>query len=105
MENDVKKRVHFLMAQKRVEQLRDFYTHLIIYCTVNILFFAFWYFDSFMPETFWEPAFLIMIGGAGIAVAAHGIFVFGAKYILPKEWEEKQFKKLMGKEKKHNKYE
>lgn len=105
MENELRKKLLLVMAQKRVEQIKDFYTHLMTYCTVNILFLIFWFFGSFMPETFWKPAFICMVGIAGFAVLAHGIFVFGAKYVLPKGWEEKQFKKLMNKEKQQNKYE
>ena len=101
MENELRKKVHFVMAQKRVEQLRNFYGHFIIYCTVNILFLIFWYFDSYMPKTFWEPAFYAMVGGAGFVVLAHGLLVFGSKYILPKGWEERKLKELMKAEKKH----
>lgn len=98
MENDLKRKVYFIMAQKRMERIRDFYMHLTIYITVNVLFVIFWYFDSFMPETFWEPAFFMMIGAAGFAVLAHALLVFGAKYILPKSWEDKQYQKLLNKE-------
>jgi len=93
------------MAQKRMEKIRDFYMHLATYCTVNILFFAFWIFDSFMPETFWKPAFIMMAGVAGLVVLAHGLLVFGAKFILPKGWEERELKKLMDKEKNTRRYE
>ena len=89
-------------AQKKVECIKSFYMHLAIYLTVNILFFIFWCIDSWMPKTFWKPAFFIMIVVAGSAVLAHGLFVFGAKYILPKDWEEKQIKKLMSKNKKES---
>lgn len=105
MENDLRKKAHFVMAQKRMEKIRDFYMHLATYCTVNILFFAFWMFDSFMPKTFWKPAFIMMAGVAGLAVLAHGLLVFGAKFILPKGWEEKELKKLMDKEKSTRRYE
>lgn len=99
MEDELKKKVHFIVAQKRVEQIKGFYGHLIIYCTVNILFLVFWYFDSFMPKTFWKPAFIMMVGVAGFVVLAHALLVFGSKYILPKGWEERKLKELMKKEK------
>lgn len=106
MKPDNKKTAHFILAQKRVEQLRDFYTHLITYCTVNLLFLMFWFFlETSMPETFWRPAFIMMAGVAGLAVLAHGLFVFGAKYILSKSWEEKKLKELINKQNQHNKYE
>ena len=105
MNTDNKKMAHFILAQKRVEQIRDFYTHLITYCTVNLLFLAFWFFlETSMPETFWRPAFIMMAGIAGLAVLAHGLYVFGAKYILPKSWEEKKLKELINKQNQHNKY-
>lgn len=105
METQVKKKAHFLMAQKRMEQIRDFYMHLVIYCTVNILFFIFWLFDPGMPKTFWKPAFIMMVVVAGFAVLAHGLLVFGPKYLLSKDWEEREMKKLMDKEQKKSKYE
>lgn len=89
-------------VHKRVESIKGFYMHLAIYLTVNILFFIFWCVDSWMPKTFWKPSFFIMIVIAGSAVLAHGLFVFGAKYILPKDWEEKQIKKIMSKNKKES---
>jgi hypothetical protein len=105
MENDLRRKAHFYMAQKRMEQIRDFYMHLVIYCTVNILFFIFWLLDSGMPKTFWRPAFIMMAGAAGLVVLAHALLVFGAIYILPKDWEEKELRKLMDKEKQITKYE
>jgi hypothetical protein len=38
-------------------------------------------------------------------VLAHAIIVFGAKYILPKGWEEKKIKELMKKDNQQTKYE
>lgn len=87
-------------VSKRVECIKSFYMHLAVYLTVNILFFIFWCFDTWMPKTFWRPAFFIMVVIAGIALLAHGLFVFGAKYILPKGWEERMMKKIMSKNKK-----
>lgn len=99
---DKNKQYQLDKVYRRVENIKSFYMHLAIYLTVNILFIIFWCFDSFMPKTFWPPAFFMMVAVAGFAVLAHGVYVFGAKYFLPKDWEEKQMKKLIEKDKQNN---
>lgn len=89
---------HLKAAYKRIECLKGFYTHLAAYCTVNISLFALWLSGVYRPAyEFWSITFSITIGWAGFAVLGHAIIIFGAKYVLPKDWEEKKFKKLMKK--------
>jgi magnesium-transporting ATPase (P-type) len=104
MEKDSNKQ-HLQSAYKRIEQLKSFYVHIAAYCVVNISLLIYWYFESFMPETFWRTTFLVATVISGFILAAHAIFLFGPQYLLPKGWEEKKLKKLMEKEEQKNKYE
>ncbi|MCO6148585.1 2TM domain-containing protein [Flavobacterium sp. NRK1] len=105
MENDFRKQLKIMLAYKRVEQLKNFYVHLAAYCTVNISLLIYWYFESFMPETFWRTTFFITTVISGFIVLAHSIIVFGTKHVFSKNWEEKKFKKLIDKEKHLTRYE
>ena len=87
-------------AKKRVEELKGFYIHLAIYTIinsfimVNILIRAlgdgdtFWQFGTFFTPFFW-----------GIGLAFHAAKVFNYNPILGKNWEEKQIKKYIDKDK------
>ena len=80
-------------AFKRVKELKDFYGNLISYCLV-IPFLIFINLKT-VPEYqwFWWPML-----GWGIGVASHALQVFG----IGRDWEEKQIRKIMEKEKQPN---
>lgn len=80
-------------AFKRVKELKDFYGNLISYCLV-IPFLIFINLKT-VPEYqwFWWPML-----GWGIGVASHALQVFG----IGRDWEEKQIRKIMEKEKQAN---
>ena len=91
-------------AKKRVEELKGFYWHLASYLIVNLVITtfkivrnlsegetfgeAFWDFGTFAIWFFW-----------GIGLFFHGAKVFGTIPILGKEWEERQIRKFIEKEK------
>ncbi len=87
-------------AKKRVEELKGFYIHLTVYIIinsfiiVNILIRAlgdgdtFWQIGTFFTPFFW-----------GIGLAFHAAKVFNYNPILGKNWEEKQIKKYIEKDK------
>jgi hypothetical protein len=77
-----------LRAQKRVKELKYFYTHLAIYLMIITMLFFIDYSDRGNWWVQW-PAF-----GWGIAVVLHGISAskFG------KGWEDKKIKEIMEKE-------
>ncbi len=77
-----------LRAQKRVKELKGFYTHLAIYAVViSFLFFI----DLSDGGNWWFywPAF-----GWGIAVAIHGISLGK----IGEDWEARKIKEIMEKE-------
>ncbi|MGN7865612.1 2TM domain-containing protein [Chryseobacterium sp.] len=77
-------------AQKRVKEIKDFYTNLISYCIViPFLIFINLYTGS-RSHWFWFPAL-----GWGIGLASHAFQVFG----IGESWQEKKIREIMNKEK------
>jgi len=82
-------------AKKRMEELRSFYSHLFIYCAVNVGLFFLNIISS--PGHLW---FYWPLIGWGIGLSMHGLSVFGINRILGKDWEERKIRKIIEKEKK-----
>ncbi|MCU5224707.1 MULTISPECIES: 2TM domain-containing protein [Bacillus] len=84
---------NYLRAKKRVENLKAFYIHLMVYILVNLMLF----FINISSDSskLW---FLYPLGGWGIGIVIHGLttFPFG---IFGKEWEERKIKEYMEKDK------
>lgn len=99
MKNDFRKPLRLKQAYKNIERLKSFYVHMAAYCTVNTILVIVWIFDTFFKQIFWETTFLVTAGLAGLALVAHAVFLFAPKYLLPKDWEEQKFEKLMDGEK------
>jgi len=79
-------------ARKIAKEKSDFYVHFVIYLAVNAFLFIQWYLSG--PEG--APWPLIVLGGWGIGVAAHGISAFrGEGYI--EHQTEKEYQKLKNK--------
>jgi hypothetical protein len=85
-EQDIK----YQRAKERVEELRGFYVHLTVYVTVNLGLFLINMLAS--PGSLW---FFWPLMGWGIAVALHGLIVFGSGRFLSADWEEKKIKEIM----------
>ena len=87
-------------AKKRVEELKGFYIHLSVYLVINAFIMVnilirswddgdtFWQFGTFFTPFFW-----------GIGLAFHGAKVFNYNPILGKNWEERQIRKYIEKDK------
>lgn len=86
----------YLRAKKRVENLKSFYIHLIIFIFVNGMFIVFNLLNYEQAGHLW---FIYPLLGWGIGLLAHGLSVasFG---ILGTDWEEKKIKEYMEKDKK-----
>lgn len=94
----------YFRARHRIERLRKFYFHLIIYFIVNIIISGFkinrnlnrgesfsealWDLDTFIVWIIW-----------GIIIVIQTISVFGLPYILGRNWEEEKIKQFMDEEK------
>lgn len=86
----------YMRAKKRVKELRDFYTHAIIYVAVNIVLViinlisspdALWF---YWPMVFW-----------GIGLGFHGLSVLLEGRLLGQDWEERKIRKIMEKSQKN----
>jgi amino acid transporter len=94
-------------ARKRVEALKGFYKHLLVYIIVNIALFilrsnVLEFFQSESPDkNFMEWIdwnFLIIPIFWGIGLLFHAAKIFQYKLPFIKNWEERQLKKFMKEE-------
>jgi hypothetical protein len=90
------KDITFQRAKKRVEALRGFYIHLIVYVIVNLFLFLLNIMTS--PDVLW---FYWPLLGWGIAIVVHAISVFwGFDRPFGADWEAKKVREIMEKENK-----
>lgn len=94
-------------AKKRVEELKGFYIHLMVYVLVNIMIStvivvsrvyngesimrALWDFGTVSTWLFW-----------GIGVFFHGLKVFSYNPFFNKEWEQRQIQKYLEEDRKES---
>lgn len=90
---DNNKNSSYIKAQKRVKDIKDFYSNLATYCMVIPLlaFINLYTYSGFL----W---FLFPMFGWGFGVAIHAFSTFG----YGKDWEERKIKELMNKDKQNN---
>ena len=91
MESNFTQQQLYYKAQKRVKDIKGFYIHLIIYCTIiPILIFINLKFE---PSFHW---FWFSLCGWGTGLFFHWFGVFGFYLLgLDKKWEEKKIKEYM----------
>jgi hypothetical protein len=80
-------------ARRRVEEIKGFYSHLMVYALVNLGLFVLDLITSPGIQWFYWPLF-----GWGIGILAHAGSVFGPGRFWGPEWEERKIKQLMDKE-------
>jgi len=78
-------------ALEHVKEVKDFYTHLIIYGIMGCFFLTLNILTSFGNWWFFWPML-----GWGIGIAIHFVNVFFLDTAMSKEWEEDQIKNYMG---------
>ena len=91
MQQDYTQQQLYIKAQKRVKEIKGFYTHFAIYCLVIpvIIFVNL----TFVPEFHW---FWFSVFGWGLGIFFHWLAVFGFHLIgFGKNWEEKKIKEFM----------
>jgi len=77
-------------AKKRVEEIKGFYSHLIVYICVNIVLVIINLITS--PGALW---FFWPLAGWGIGIIFHGLGVFVFSKFPGKQWEERKIKEIM----------
>ena len=75
-------------ARKRVNEIKEFYQHLLVYVLVNAFLFAVNKLTS--PGHNW---FIWPLLGWGLGLVLHALSVFGA--LWGRSWEERKIKELM----------
>ena len=79
----------YVRAQKRVAEIKGFYSNLLAYCVII----PFLMFVNYM--TYWEYKwFWFSAVGWGVGVLIHAFITFG----VSKDWEERKIKELMEKD-------
>lgn len=88
----------YLRAKKRVDKIRGFYSHLVVYILINIFIIVtvgrhsnepLFNFGTFSTAIFW-----------GIGLFFHFLGVFGKNLIFGKAWEQRQIEKFIDEDKK-----
>ena len=77
-------------AKARVEAIKGFYIHLIVYVVVNLMLFSINMLVS--PGNLW---FIWPLMGWGIGFVLHALSVFGFIPRLGAEWEERKIREIM----------
>lgn len=99
----------YLKAQYRVEQLRSYYMHLLIYTSVNLVIsgvkvgFAWHNGDSFSEAVFQLDTFIVWIIW-GVFMAIHSFRVLGLPLVLGYDWEARTLEKFVNEEIEHRNY-
>ena len=91
MDTNFSEEQRYLKAQKRVNDIKGFYTHLTVYCLVIpiIIFINL----KFVPYFHW---FWFSALGWGFGLVMHWFQTFGFKLIgFGRDWEEKKIKEYM----------
>jgi hypothetical protein len=80
-------------ARQRVQAIKGFYIHLMVYILVNA---GLWLINLVTsPAAFW---FYWPLLGWGIGLAAHAVAVFGVAGWMGSDWEERQISKILEQE-------
>ncbi len=88
-------------AQKRVKDIKGFYTHLVVYLIINsiLLFIQLEQFNYELRDAnITIFAYLSTPFFWGIGLFFHGVHVFRHKFSFYKAWEERKIKEFMEKE-------
>lgn len=77
-------------AKERVELLRGFYAHAVVYALVNIGLVA--YNLAMSPDRIW---FIYTLAGWGIGLTAHGVYAMSSGRFLGRAWQERKIREEM----------
>tara|TARA_R110002073_G_scaffold139232_2_gene289278 strand:- start:55791 stop:56126 length:336 start_codon:yes stop_codon:yes gene_type:complete len=100
----------YLKAKKKVERIKGFYRHLIVFLGFNIFLILFKMIGvigdgaSFLGAVFDMQALFTWVPW-GIGLAIHGFVAFdGFALFLGKDWEERKIKKIIEKDTKNSQH-
>lgn len=96
--NNYYKQELYDLAQKRVKQLRGFYSHLLVYLVINGIILALIYRGLGPNEPFFKWEHFTTLFFWGIGLVAHGLPVFMPNIIFGKKWEQRKIQEYMDKD-------
>jgi len=94
---DFKEEIKYNEALKRVEKIKGFYTHLIIFVLMNVFFIIIKAQKIDEGESISEVFYVTISWGIGVVL--HGLKAFDRLPFLGKNWEEQKIKEYLEVEK------
>jgi hypothetical protein len=91
----------YMLAAKRVKQLRGFYSHLMVFIIVNLIIVFFNIKNLNEGESYFQWHNFITLMFWGIGLLAHAASVFLPNIIFGKGWEARKIKEFIEKEEQH----
>ena len=89
-------------ARKKVESIKGFYKHFLVYLIVNIIALVYKYLTLEAGEEFFSFNTFNMAFFWGLGVLFHAIGVFGPNVFLGRDWEERKIQEYMERTKNKN---
>ena len=97
METNNSDEIKYQQAKKKVEKIKGFYIHFLVYVCVNLVI-AYFNYQNLKPgESYFQYQNFLTAFFWGIGLAAHGISVFMPNFIFGNDWEERKIQELMDK--------
>jgi hypothetical protein len=93
IQNETNDRARYDRAKQRVEILRGFYGHAIVFVFVNLSLAV--YNLILSPDHIW---FIYSVAGWGIGLVAHGAYAMGSGRFLGEGWQERKIREEMDRE-------
>ena len=82
----------YVEARRRVQKLKRFYQHSMVYCVVNFALLVIDYFTG--PSTWFYWSML----GWGVALGLHAFRVYGEWHLFGSEWERNKISDILQKQ-------
>ncbi|MDN3593802.1 2TM domain-containing protein [Zunongwangia endophytica] len=81
----------YFAAREKMENLKQFYAHLIIFVFVNLVFLSFNYYKNYIefPWVLWGTF------GWGIGLGFDYLKAFDKNLFLARDWEKRKIKEIM----------
>lgn len=89
-------------AKKKVDKIKGFYTHAIVYVVVNIMLLLMIYAGYANATEFWNFGSFSTAFGWGVGLIIHGISVFGKGLFFNSNWENQKMKQFLKEEEQNN---
>ncbi|NQY30378.1 MAG: 2TM domain-containing protein [Flavobacteriaceae bacterium] len=89
-------------AKKKVDKIKGFYTHAIVYVVINTMLLSMIYTGYANVTDFWNFGSFSTAIGWGIGLFVHGISVFGKQLFFSSNWEEKKMEQFLKEEEQNN---